>query len=134
MEQVKFKDVAHLYVGANCKVQGSDESEESGLKLTGISFDGTQNILWAYFDETETSYAHIDDCAPILRPLSSINQDELQELGNIMGWHNYCSWRSNQTLTPHGCVFLLSKHFDLFNLIESGQAIDATQLSASKKS
>ncbi len=36
--------------------------------------------------------------------------------------------RYNKTLVPHLIAFLLSQYFDLFGLIESGQAIDATTI------
>lgn len=67
---------------------------------------------------------------PILRPLSSLSKDELQHIaielkagtwnvGQLTTGYPWTTFR----LTPDIVHYLLSRGFDLFNLIESGLAI-----------
>jgi hypothetical protein len=65
-----------LYLGCECKMQGQDDANRAYL-LTGVSYDSTQRIWWAYFEETEEMYAVSQDVFPILRPLSDMTEDEL---------------------------------------------------------
>lgn len=44
------------------------------------------------------------------------------------GKHYISATLSQQSLTPSQTIFFLKNHFDLFGLIENGQAIDATTL------
>lgn len=75
---------------------------------------------------------------PILRPLSDMTEGELQECGNLV--YDFSDDTSGLGLNEHKwedftlllCVeqfhWLLSKHFDLFGLIEAGLAIDKTKM------
>ncbi len=92
-------------------------------------------------------YPH--DCKPILRPLSSMTQDEVFHLfsfdpdskgeiptrGNITDNFIQCEYGRGRTIWMHASRFLpsqftylLSLGFDLFGLIESGLAIDSTTI------
>jgi hypothetical protein len=71
---------------------------------------------------------------PILRPLSDMTEEELQECGNLVYDFsddpelNNHKWQDFQTLlTSEQFHWLLKKHFDLFGLIEAGLAIDKTK-------
>jgi len=181
-----IKDYLHLYLGCECQKMGQPDASLI-FKLTGISYDDTQNIWWAYFAATEEMYAHIDDVFPILRPLSDMTEEEVRDIVNILlrkpkenlkiewtpdrsyvsvrygqwlpqtdydkeGWescdlaicissdftiYNHAYYKkgngtgvSNEPLYhQHDATkYLLSKHFDLFGLIEAGLAIDKTKI------
>jgi len=83
-------------------------------------------------------------CKPILRPLSDMTEEEINECWKLLEWSEMiknnrryklneefhdsdegreCGWFSFLKILP----YLLSKHFDLFGLIESGLAIDKTK-------
>jgi hypothetical protein len=75
---------------------------------------------------------------PILRPLSDITEDELMAIGvkPKREWHEPTLQESkkwivdNQYLEIYSAkevAYLLSKHFDLFGLIDAGLAIDKTK-------
>jgi len=69
------------------------------------------------------------DCKPILRPLSDLTKEELIEQGF---WHHIdflTHEKQNPIEAPYFMVeYLLSKHFDVFGLIEAGLAIDINTL------
>jgi hypothetical protein len=126
MENKNIKDYLHLYIGCQCQMMGQ-EDETQTFKLTGVSFDDTQNVWWAYFAATEEMYAVIEDVFPILRPLADITEDEAKEgrkMFSNMADSDYSQGEIWAAQTRHW----LSKGFDLFGLIESGLAIDKTKL------
>lgn len=62
----------------------------------------------------------------ILRPLSSMTEEEVVELG----WHERMGWESRwegrgmpHVISPKEFLYFLSKGFDLFGLIERQEAI-----------
>lgn len=125
MNKLTFKDVAHLYIG--CKMIDV-ETNEIGV-LTHV--DNTQTI--SVNDEIDY---HPYESKPALRPLSDMTDVELNKCGNMI-----CDFSKYPRLSKHewsdfydGFLhplqfhYLISHHFDLFGLIESGEAIDATIL------
>lgn len=120
--------------------------------LTSVSFEECCFLLKDnpdyYFEGDDNEF----DLKPILRPLSSMTEKETTEivLLNRMVKNTLTSVLFDckftiKYLTPNGFnpqggeidlrqnnpqtfAYLLSVHFDLFGLIESGQAIDATTL------
>lgn len=101
----KFKDVCHLYLG--CKM---------------MEQNGKHSILDARFIgwiKAGVVPAEMAFDKPILRPLSSMTEQENKDLfdGNFV---------DDGLFTPHEFIKLLSARFDLFGLIESNEAIDAT--------
>jgi hypothetical protein len=81
--KTEIKDVLHLYLGCQCQKMGQEDDKQL-FKLTGISYDDTQNIWWAYFAGEEDCYAHIDDVFPILRKLSDMTEEERKELWRLV--------------------------------------------------
>jgi hypothetical protein len=115
----KFSEVAHLYFYTQCLLKRFDSpnyyQDEYG-KLFQIH-NGTS----------------IESIKPILRPLSDITADESDCL-----WHEaeylYFESTPNGTLyrkhelSPKTFTYLLKQGFDIFGLIENGEAIDKTKL------
>lgn len=111
----KFKDVAHLYMG--CRIQHTDDFQVvTHLTLSGSLIERVN-----------------ENMKPFLRPLSSMTEDELKEKNELCFIHKLPaktkSGRQAAVLhdSPNSFLWLLSKGFDIFDLIESGEAIDLTK-------
>lgn len=112
----KLKNYLHLYLG--CEVQ-CVKGEQSLLREYNISqgqvFRLGSNRIFAVL-------MLIDYFKLILRPLSSMTEEESLELEKYpMAYDTMQRWWSSEQF-----VWLLSKGFDLFGLIEAGLAIDKT--------
>lgn len=68
-----IKEYLPHYMGCNCFVQG--QIERHPIKLTGISYDDQLGETWCYFENTETSYALIQDVQPLLRQLPDMTEE-----------------------------------------------------------
>jgi hypothetical protein len=76
-----IRDYIHHHLGCECEIDGLN-----GIyKLTGVSYDGTQNLWWAYFDGSEVSYALFEDVKLILRRLSDMTEEEAKEVAYCAG-------------------------------------------------
>lgn len=123
----------YLYSGIRCRILNRDD--DGIYLLTGISWDATQRILWAYFEETELSYAPVEDCVPILRRLSDVTEKEEMEICDLTGTFDCKSllkslekgdgvYKISVETMPWLFMYLIGKKFDLFGLIEQGIALD----------
>lgn len=133
MREILFKDVAHLY--ANSLFRYSNEFGNFQARIS------------------ERIHKGLSDGKPILRPLSDMTDEEAKEIvllkynvrntlqkAELSGRHILFTCSPGSLLKPQGgqfdvlesgphiLTYLISRHFDLFGLIESGQAIDATTL------
>jgi len=109
----KTKDISqylHLYLGCQCQAKYYYGKDWLHVKLTG-------NVL-AELEQTEGFTYQIEFIKPELRPLSDMTEEEAIEHIHI----------SNEQGVYDGFRYWLSKHFDLFNLIPEGLALDATTL------
>lgn len=133
----KIQDFLHYYIGADCWVQG--QIEEKPIKLTGISWDDQTGLWWCYFENTETSYAVIEDVALLLSKLEDITDDQWIEIENELDIfpeatgmnmvkdnflldkdENRMGWRLiNEALNE-----LRKRGVDCDGLIEAGLAVD----------
>lgn len=133
------------------KVQVFGWDEEKGevavpLKVYSINTDGYISLEYNHYD-VESVY--IEDCLLYLRPLSSMTEEEKNELRNIL-WFGYPS-DDNDRYSHRGvevkqCLyddekhstydfgdfivlkdFLLKNHFDYRGLIEMGLALEAPE-------
>lgn len=118
-----IKDFLHLYL----KVWGTVSNSQSPNYEDGqwaLSAQLLHHVLMGTCDFT-----------PHLRPLSDMAEEELQECGNMIYDFsgdpelNAHKWQDFEIgLAPEQFHYLLSKHFDLFGLIDAGLAIDSTTL------
>lgn len=113
MKQTQFSEVAHLYLG--CTVMDTiTPSTREKFVMNEINDGVFQCIEHGFFK-------------PVLRPLSDMTNDEHKEW---LSFYNY----QGKMAKAYGIgeakrtVFLLSKHFDLFDLIPNGFALDSTTL------
>ncbi len=146
---IQLRDVLHLYL--NCDVQYPDSSggiviakftgfsREDGIETTYKTKVKKGDAVGDYLSWKPSSYHSCDanHLKPILRPLSSMTEEEKHEffklqygddekynerlVGFAMGGKS-----GTYTLFPETFQYLLSKGFDLFNLIPSHQALEKT--------
>ena len=133
-----IKDYLHLYLG--CEV----ESPHGVGTLLSVT-----NYNHVTVNADGDTYFKTDEVKPILRPLSDIRP---KEVANLIGVYDLAVEKANYEspffqiqyrdenneqqfkhtylahLNPEQFVFLLSNQFDIFELIESGLAIDKTKL------
>ena len=107
-----FKEVAHLYLGCAIKA-GHGTTLLCSVDLIHIINEtlSVMPILYRLEDMTEEDKEQIGFAA------FGILRNETKEL-KLPSKNISCIWAARQT------SFLLSKHYDLFNLIDNGQAID----------
>ncbi len=144
-DKQELKDVLHLYLG--CEVQTKIRRETSKgqpmRKLKGrlCDFDLlVPNCVGIHLEDekydTDTTSLPISDIKPILRPLSDMTDKEIKDIQKLtLLSYNGChtdSWVKTNTkywlYEAQRTKYLLKQGFDLFGLIESGQAIDKTTL------
>jgi len=99
----KIEDYLHLYLG--CDVRHNNGSI---VKMNSIALNNMLNNKY-----------EMQEYKPILRPLSDMTEEEKIEVRKF-----------DKVELPHFELtrYLLSKHFDLFGLIEAGLAIEKTKV------
>lgn len=133
---IELKDYLHYYL--NCRVKVANERYiDGGYIGTILGVTETQLLV-----DTGSSdgWEDIKYCAPILRPLSDITDEEKIEMFDAE-----CSdvsrittikkkikfvdeWLLSQRFGSASFHYLLKQGFDLFSLIENGLAIDKKTL------
>lgn len=139
MNQLTWPEVAHLYLW--CKVQ-YDNSIWTLREVKGRVQRPLLQLVQKPDDFVKYVDVWPDECKPMLRPLSSMTEEEEQHIINTwqqemspIEYKNMVILQSEEgELAPSmlACaeitLWACKKTFDLFNLIPTGQAIDATTL------
>lgn len=126
-ETLQLKHLApYLSYGLMCEL--IDQGKIKRAKLCGAYLDNS----YAFFDTVESEHGY-DSIKPILKPLSDLNSYFL-DYNNFEGWQS--EWvdhvsdfqeklhEANILACPYDLMQdLLSKHFDVFGLIDKGLAI-----------
>jgi len=120
-----LKDVLHFYLGCDIRsIGGADLGQLVGVGLTQVIVCPKDK-----FDPRTTLMEYVK---PILRRLSDMTEEEMNECGNMIydfsgepelnkwEWYNF-----EVCLAPLQFSWLVKKGFDLFGLIDSNQAVDA---------
>lgn len=128
---MELKEVIHFYLGAKVEYEFTSRTSNKEIR------NGKMYGMWDNFIRISTHWgsteAPISSVKPILRKLDSMTEEEYEEYKNIGIEESKENWKYQYTIeSSRKMVYLLSRHFDLFNLIESGQAIDATTLTQNK--
>lgn len=112
-----LKDLcARLPYGVICK----DDYIKIEGKLSQIGINYDMCLLSDVYGKTE--WAYIPNCKPYLFPLSSMTEEQEEELRKL------CTFNCLDYLTPEAVDWLNKNHFDFRNLIGRGLAIDCTNL------
>lgn len=122
----EIKDYLHLYLGCEAEIEFID----SAKGRTKLECAHVQGVL------TPELVKMVKSCKPILRPLSDMTEEEFEDFKKIAD-SDFCKMTVIDAASKDGITrlahkfnataYLLSKHFDLFGLIESGLAIDKTK-------
>lgn len=118
-----IKDYLHLYLGCNvllCKnLEGNNVIERLTTKMLYEDDD--------MFDETGYK--------PLLRPLSSMTEEERKEVKFFVPLNkkHYLHLFADTINAAAYIKWLLSKHFDLFSLIDKGLALDSTKIKINER-
>lgn len=137
--EIKLEDIIHFYLG--CEVQTKIRVEtEQGVPMKKLKgrLIGVDLLIPGKVDiqlenekySTDATSLYIKDIKPILRKLITANDEEVIEYKKFQFsqraspvHHIYVNVDS-----PQSFQYLLKQSFDLFKLIESGQAIDKTKM------
>ena len=125
----ELKDYLHLYLGCRIKSKGGKCGD-----LVSVSNYGMSIVVYDKdkINDPRGLCINSDWLLLILRPLSDMTKEEkdwLDEHENFV--NNYKQNAESELIIEWDAEktsYLLSKHFDLFGLIEAGLAIDKTTL------
>lgn len=120
-----------LYLGCSV-IATSSKLEAHKRKLVGVFQDGDdyQSVkLWHAGGYSDWDID--DDFKLLLRPLSSMTEEERDHYHSLVAVRERTM---DEIIVKEavGVQYLLSKHFDLFGLIEKGEAIDSTLITKAK--
>jgi hypothetical protein len=125
---MKLSDYIHFYLGCKCVLSfvAPDHSEyNKGWKLISIESQSDK----PYEIDNGTEYTWTADIKPILRRLDSMTEEERREyeatlvIQKASPVHQF----GVRVQSAQSFAWLCSRGFDLFSLIDSNQAIDATK-------
>ena len=106
----KFSEVAHLYTGCLVMYVGMKNPKVlTGRWLNSLLEKGIMGNI-----------------KPILHPLSSMTDGERDEYNKV--YRQAYKTRTLDIVNAATTNYLLSKHFDLFNLIGNNEAIDIKEI------
>jgi hypothetical protein len=130
----KIEDYLHLYIG--CEVAAPNPYDDHGVEiakgvLTGLHGEYGPEIQFIIDGNAEEhpEYVQFIKVKPILRRLSSMTEEETAHW-NKLKRYNPVNGKVEmfQEHNEEQFLWLLSKGFDLFGLIDAGLAIDAAIL------
>lgn len=129
--KIEFKDVAHLYMNCELKVHAASFRANDGSRSRINRHNGAILSPSILADLHERTFQW-GDFTPILRPLSSMTVEERAQIGYQEEDRFMDLWKDGQISKNTFCCWMfpeiLKMNIDLFGLIDSGQAIDATTL------
>lgn len=127
----KIQNYLHLYLGTEVMVESPANENNGSKRLRGpyklIAVGLIDDILHVKLDGYQVIPS--DVIKPILRPLSDITKEEATESG-WMGLFTLAHFAEKKLYRPTAFAYLLSKGFDLLNLLEEDLAIDKTKIFA----
>ena len=153
-KEKNIKDYLHLYLGCevDTNIQGQYVHPYGNVSLEKLTAENLFRILDTLDRDVKNKETWDEDsdhyCKPLLRPLSDMTEEEREEFKNLCGLEKEdldCLTEFNDRFfdgqgssfgTAHltnilqwavGVKYLLSKRFDLFGLIDAGNAIDKTK-------
>jgi hypothetical protein len=117
---MKLEDYLHLYIGCE-GIAETIAKFKTRLVISNHTNDMRDGV------DLEDAIQH--NFKPILRSLSDMTEEEKIELSALLEWPEPKTVMNNRysRYSPKIFLYLLSKHFDLFGLIEAGLAIDKTK-------
>lgn len=121
-----FKDLcARLPYGTKCIVTKSriEEGQKGDVgRIVRVCLEGVDCI------DNTVFFSEFGNFKPYLFPLSSMTEEQRQELESLMEVTTVPAWGKILSPTTEYYDWLNKNHFDYRGLIEKGLAIDATEL------
>ena len=124
---IKFQEVAHLYFG--CPLQTKDGIGTFNVLYSAGTVKPKSCVPIGCYDLVKSDW-RFSEVKPILKPLSDLTQSD----ADVLGWADIENLRERffnepelDDFTPLEFLYLLSKGFDLFNLIDNGEAIKCVE-------
>lgn len=103
--------------------------------LVGVldSIDTNGDCYYNYYDnttyqsDTDSVMCNVADIKPLLKSLSDITEEDCVALGfeDKAEWYHFLWEYPTPQFNAKGFTYLLSKHYDLFNLIENNEALSS---------
>ena len=141
--EIKWPHVAHMYLKSRIEVVTLRGSKERTGRLIHMNEPDAITVLFGEKEEIhrqKISVVKLEWCKPILRHREDITEEESREFMKDftlfaweeatqlpVGWKSAKEWAidilNDGEFTPAQTLWLLNRGFDLFGLIESGQAI-----------
>jgi hypothetical protein len=121
----ELKDYINLYIGQLIQHTLNDDNDIVISRVTGYYSDGIE-VQLVHNGEHKCILPHFKDAKLILRRLDSMTEEEAKEIG---WWdegeiHYAKDFNSKWMFSAENMLYLLSKGFDLFDLIDAGLAIE----------
>lgn len=116
----ELKGYLNLYLGCEALIEGYTNRKDP-FNYKGI-------INYQLLLESGQHYSSVKKITPILRPLSDMTEEEVQEWEKI----NNVTQSPDVKQMAKEFHWMLSKHFDIFGLIEAGLALNAATLETVK--
>lgn len=125
--KISFSSVAHLYLG--CEVYDEEKPENTTAILDCIDTNG--DCWYNFYDNNtllnveDTIMCGVEDIKPILKHLSDITEEDCNLLGfqDVDDFLSFMAEEGHDFLTAKDLFHLLSKGYDLYNLIDNGCAL-----------
>lgn len=92
-----------------------------------VKIIGIKNETYFIDNGSNYPYGDIQDCKPILKPISMLTENEIVFFG-LSFMDNYKETKLITRACFYGLESLIEKHFDIFGLIEKGLAVDINTL------
>lgn len=126
-KELLMKDLsARLPYGVKLGFYASATNQTYECVLLGIEPDDDEPVIAK--TDAGCFYMLADNVKPYLFPLSSMTEEQTQELESLMEIITIPVWGEILSPTPEYYDWLNKNHFDYRGLIEKGLAIDATGL------
>jgi hypothetical protein len=124
--KTELKDVLHFYLG--CDVMHKDGTTATMISVDRFNAGFIHHETQMYGEQSKDSL----EITPILRSFSSITEEEKEAYETYYMSLEYEREEDNHAIcdaeiSAQTTRWLISRGFDMFNLIENGLAIEATQ-------
>ena len=122
---IKFKDVAHLYLG--CKLQTKEGIGTFNVLYTPGNVKPHTAVLIGCYDLVKSDW-RFDGVKPILKSFLDLKGKDAKAIGwknlEVFEKLNFRKDSNYNEFTAQEFLYLTSHGYDLFNLIENGEAIE----------
>lgn len=121
---MQIKECIHLYLGSNV-LTSTGVARFVDIRLLG---NNEQQYLKLYPGESITKPLNLEEDKLILRSVLSLSNDEMFEFAALFVNDQFSGYSIEVISQLKSAQYLYKKSIDIYGLIESGQAVDATKI------